>query len=52
MLIISQIGLSSGLSLVVGHLGGPMIREIPLGNSNQRLGWEKRNLKKEEAGEK
>lgn len=52
MLTISQIGLSSGLPLVVGHLGGPAIHEIPLGNSNKGLGCEKRNLKKEEPGEK
>lgn len=46
MLIISHIDFSSELHLVVA-IWGPMIFETPLGNPNQGLEWEKRNLRKE-----
>lgn len=51
MLIISQIDFSSELHLVVA-IWGPMIFETPLGNPNQGLEWEKRNLRKEVPGER
>lgn len=51
VLVMSQIDFSSEFHLVVA-IWGPMIFEIPLGNPNQGLEREKRNLRKEVPGER